>query len=100
MPSIPKRHCYFGGCTGRAVAVSLARHGSHNIITALIISAWIMWSAIEIFLKSSTELLDGIQDNALYARVIKAVESVSEVRQSAPYQDQTNGPFVYGFVRY
>ena len=50
-----------------------------DVITALVISGWIMWSAIEIFLKSSTELLDGIQDYAMYEKVIKAVESVPEV---------------------
>ena len=45
-------------------------------IIALAISLFIMFEAIMIFLKSNTELMDGIQDSELYDQLFKAIKTV------------------------
>ena len=45
-------------------------------IIALIISLLIMYEAIKIFLKSNTELMDGIDDPNLYNKLFEAVNKV------------------------
>jgi len=45
-------------------------------IIALVISIFIMYEAIMIFLKSNTELMDGIQDSELYDKLFEAIRKV------------------------
>ena len=45
-------------------------------IVALVISVYIMYAAIRIFMKSNVELMDGIDDPRLYQDVFKAVSKV------------------------
>lgn len=50
-----------------------------DIITAFLVSGWIMWVAIKIFLQSNTELMDGIMDTSVYNKVFEAVDEVEGV---------------------
>ena len=45
-------------------------------IIALVISLFIMYEAIKIFLKSNTELMDGIEDPELYNKLFEAIKKV------------------------
>lgn len=45
-------------------------------ITALVVSVWIMWAGIKIFLKTNTELMDGMKDPILYCELFNAVNKV------------------------
>lgn len=45
-------------------------------IIALVISIFIMYEAIIIFLKTNTELMDGIQDSELYDQLFEAIRKV------------------------
>lgn len=47
-----------------------------DVVTGLIISLFIIKSAIGIFLDSNVELMDGVQDEDIYAQIFKAVEAV------------------------
>ena len=47
-----------------------------DTILALAVSVWVMKTAIEIFLDSSVEVMEGIRDHTVYDRVFKAVDSV------------------------
>ena len=47
-----------------------------DTITALLISLWIMKTAIEIFMQTNTELMEGIEDKQIYKDILKVVESV------------------------
>ena len=50
-----------------------------DTVTGLIISLYIMRSAIGIFVDSSIELMDGVKDMEVYKRIFEAVEQVPEV---------------------
>lgn len=45
-------------------------------VTALIISFWIMKTAFGIFLETTTDLMDGLKNPELYARILDVVESI------------------------
>lgn len=45
-------------------------------IIALVVSIFIMYEAIMIFLKSNTELMDGIDDSNLYQKMFEAIKKV------------------------
>ena len=45
-------------------------------IIALLISAFIMFEAVKIFMKSNLELMDGIDDPDLYQKIFKAINQV------------------------
>ncbi len=47
-----------------------------DIIIALCVSLWIMWSGIQIFLKTNIELMDGMKDPELYCELFNAVKKV------------------------
>ncbi len=46
-------------------------------ITALLVSIWILKTALTIFMETSRELMDGVDDPELYKRVFRVVKSVS-----------------------
>ena len=48
-------------------------------IAALIVSIWIVKVAVQIFLKTNVELMDGIKDNKIYNIIFKAIDSVEGV---------------------
>lgn len=45
-------------------------------ITGLVISLFIIWSSVKIFLDSNVELLDGVKDETVYHRIFEAVDMV------------------------
>lgn len=47
-----------------------------DTIAGLIISAYIMKSAFDIFMDSNVDLMDGVKDPSVYERIFEAVESV------------------------
>ena len=49
-------------------------------IAALIVSAWIIKVAVQIFLKTNVELMDGIKDKKIYDIIFKAIDSVEGVK--------------------
>ena len=51
-----------------------------DIITALIVSIWIMKVAFDIFLETSVELMDGLDDQSIYNEVFNAACGVEGVR--------------------
>lgn len=52
------------------------RMPSLDLITALLVSLWIIKVAIGIFRESNTELMDGVRDIRVYDQIFKAVEAV------------------------
>jgi len=50
-----------------------------DLILGLAIGIFIMWTAYRIFLSSSTELMDGLQDPSIYNKVFKAINQVKGV---------------------
>ncbi len=50
-----------------------------DLITALIISLWILKTSIGIFSETNTELMDGIADSTIYNDIFKAVKTVDGV---------------------
>ncbi len=51
-----------------------------DMITALIVSIWIMKVAFDIFLETSIELMDGLEDQTIYNKVFNATCGVEGVR--------------------
>jgi len=51
-----------------------------DTVTALIISLWIMKVAFDIFLETSVELMDGLEDQTIYNKVFNATCGVEGVR--------------------
>ena len=47
---------------------------------ALLVSLWVVWVAIKIFIETNMELMDGNVERETYERVFEIVESVPEVR--------------------
>jgi len=45
-----------------------------DLITALAVSVWIMKDAFSIFMQSSVELMDGVEDSTVYFKIFEAVE--------------------------
>jgi len=45
-----------------------------DLVTALLVSVWIMRDAFSIFMESSVELMDGVEDSAVYYKIFEAVE--------------------------
>lgn len=50
-----------------------------DLLLGLAIGLFIMWTAYRIFLSSSTELMDGLQDPSIYNKVFKAIIQVKGV---------------------
>ncbi len=48
-------------------------------IAALIVSVWIIKVAVQIYLKTNVELMDGIKDKKIYDIIFKAIDSVEGV---------------------
>ena len=48
-------------------------------VTALIVSCFIIWSAIKIFMDSNVELMDGVKDTSVYQKIVEATGKVDGV---------------------
>jgi cation diffusion facilitator family transporter len=51
-----------------------------DTITALLVSGWIMWVAIRIFIETNLELMDGNVERTVYKKVFDIVEGVNGVK--------------------
>jgi len=51
-----------------------------DTITALLVSGWIIWVAIRIFIETNLELMDGNVEKNVYKKVFEIVESVKGVK--------------------
>jgi cation diffusion facilitator family transporter len=51
-----------------------------DAITALLVSLWVIWIAVKIFIETNMELMDGNIERTVYEQVFTIVESVPEVR--------------------
>lgn len=49
-------------------------------ITALLVSFWIIYVAIRLIIKSSRELMDGVDDPGIYKTIVDAVSKVPDVK--------------------
>jgi cation diffusion facilitator family transporter len=49
-------------------------------VVALLVSIWVIWVAIRIFIETNLELMDGNIEKATYERVFEIAESVPEVK--------------------
>lgn len=47
-----------------------------DTVTGLVISLFIIKSSVTIFMDSNVELMDGVKDETVYARIFQAVEAV------------------------
>ena len=61
------------------IATHLLKLPVIDIITALIVSVYIMFIAFKIFMESNRELMDGIEDTHIYNEIIAAARSVDGV---------------------
>ncbi len=50
-----------------------------DVVTAFVVSAWIMATALKIFIESGRDLMDGVDDPAVYQKVIEACGKVPQV---------------------
>ena len=50
-----------------------------DLIAGFLVSLWIIWSGVEVFLNTSTELMDSVEDKGVYHEVFAAVEAVDGV---------------------
>ena len=51
-----------------------------DVIIATLVSLWVMWIAIKIFLETNLELMDGNIEKSVYENVFKIVESTPGIR--------------------
>jgi cation diffusion facilitator family transporter len=49
-------------------------------IAALLVSAWIIKVAVQIFIRTNVELMDGVEDKKIYDIIFKAIDSVQGVK--------------------
>ncbi len=49
-----------------------------DTVTGFVISLFIIWSSVKIFMDANVELLDGVKDETVYNRIFEAVEKVPE----------------------
>ncbi len=49
-----------------------------DAVTGLVISLFIIWSSVKIFMESNAELLDGVKDETIYNKIFEAVDKVPE----------------------
>ncbi len=68
-------------------------------ITAFIVSLWIMKTAFEIFLETSNELMDGIEDPSVYNKIFNAVCTVDGAFNPPSNESSQTGKHVYNRSR-
>ena len=51
-------------------------------VTALLVSCFIVWSAVRIFMDSNTELMDGVKDVTVYQKIFDAIEKVYGIKNT------------------
>jgi cation diffusion facilitator family transporter len=61
-------------------------------IAALLVSLWILWVAIRIFIQTNMELMDGNVDKETYEQVFQLVESIKDVKNPHRLRIRKIGP--------
>ncbi len=51
-----------------------------DVVMASLVSFWVMWIAVKIFIETNLELMDGNIEKSVYESVFKIVESIPEVK--------------------
>lgn len=70
-----------------------AELGVIDLIAGFVVGIWIMKTAVEIFLDTNMELMDGLNDPAMYFRVFDAVERVEGAHNPHRARIRTQGPW-------
>lgn len=60
-------------------------------VTALLVSCFIVWSAVRIFMDSNTELMDGVKDVAVYQKIFDAIEKVEGIKNTHRVRSRSIG---------
>ena len=60
-------------------------------VTALLVSCFIVWSAIRIFMDSNTELMDGVKDVSVYQKIFDAIDKVEGIRNTHRVRSRSIG---------
>lgn len=60
-------------------------------VTALLVSCFIVWSAIRIFIDSNTELMDGVKDVSVYQKIFDAIDKVEGIRNTHRVRSRSIG---------
>ncbi|MBN1117473.1 MAG: cation transporter [Bacteroidales bacterium] len=63
-----------------------------DAIAALLVSMWIVWVAVKIFLETNLELMDGNVDKVVYEKVFRITESVTGVSNPHRMRIRKIGP--------
>ncbi len=61
-------------------------------IAALLVSLWILWVAIRIFLQTNVELMDGNVDKEIYEKVFQLIDSIEGVKNPHRLRIRKIGP--------
>ncbi|NLM37459.1 MAG: cation transporter [Firmicutes bacterium] len=67
------------GVLGGTFATITLRIPMIDQAVAIFIAAWIIWTAVRVFLEANTELMDGVKDTSIYQAVFDAVDQVEKV---------------------
>lgn len=60
-------------------------------VTALLVSCFIVWSAVRIFMDSNTELMDGVKDVTVYQKIFDAIEKVEGIKNTHRVRSRSIG---------
>lgn len=60
-------------------------------VTALLVSCFIVWSAVRIFMDSNTELMDGVKDVTVYQKIFDAIEKVDGIKNTHRVRSRSIG---------
>lgn len=60
-------------------------------VTALLVSCFIVWSAVRIFMDSNTELMDGVKDVTVYQKIFNAIEKVDGIKNTHRVRSRSIG---------
>lgn len=60
-------------------------------VTALLVSCFIVWSAVRIFMDSYTELMDGVKDVTVYQKIFDAIEKVEGIKNTHRVRSRSIG---------
>ena len=71
-----RRYHFAGGCSWGLVFTFALDMPVLDTVTGLVISLFIIKSSVTIFMDSNVELMDGVKDETVYARIFQAVEAV------------------------
>ena len=60
-------------------------------VTALLVSCFIVWSAVRIVMDSNTELMDGVKDVTVYQKIFDAIEKVEGIKNTHRVRSRSIG---------